>query len=216
MSASTQPTSLFDRWSATYDSAALQASTYRPIHDAMLSRLADHTAPNTILDLGCGTGQLTRRLTAEFPGANIIALDYSPGMLAAAHERVTATIESKRRTGLLRGDAQRLPLSDASIDVVVCSESFHWYSDQRQALLGLAGILRPRGRLLIASIATVTSFGHDVVRNVSGLTGQPIRALSPRQMRTLLAEGGFEVIHQKRIPRLGLIPWPVLTDSIRR
>jgi trans-aconitate methyltransferase len=58
----TSPTAaLFDRWSANYDRLGLQLFTYRPIHDAVLAQ-TDGIEPSTVVDLGCGTGQLTRRL----------------------------------------------------------------------------------------------------------------------------------------------------------
>ncbi len=203
---------LFDRWSSTYDADGLQTLTYRPIHDAVLARLKGEE-PKVILDLGCGTGQLTRRLIGRFPASLVVGVDYSAGMLAEAAERLpTATPAG---IALLRADAQHLGFRENSVDVIVCTESFHWYEDQPGALAGLAKILRPGGRLVIASIATTSKFGHDVVRRTTAASGQPIRALPPRQLRSLLQRTGFDVIHQRRIPRLGLVPWPVLTDSIR-
>ena len=200
------PTNFFDRWSQSYDSARLQATTYKPIHDAMLGRLRS-AAPERILDLGCGTGQLTLRLVEQFPAAHVLGLDYSPGMLSEAAGRVGD------HAPLTRADAQRLPLASDSIDVVTCSESFHWYPDQELALSEIARVVRPGGRLLLASIATVTGAGDDVVRTVTTANGRPIKALPPHRLRRLLRRAGFTVDHQRRIPRLGLLPWPVLTDA---
>ncbi len=78
---------LFDRWSDSYDSEFLQRFTYRPLHDAVLSELAE-TNPATVLDLGCGTGQLLTRLTEGFPDADVTGLDYSPAMLSKARSDV--------------------------------------------------------------------------------------------------------------------------------
>lgn len=205
-SAALAPTSFFDRWSETYDSTRLQTTTYRPIHDAMIDRLRSNT-PGRILDLGCGTGQLTERLAEHFSTAQVIGLDYSPGMLGEAVVRLG------QHAPLTRADAQRLPLATGSVDVVTCSESFHWYPDQRLALSEIARVLRPGGRLLLASIATVTSAGDDVVRVVTTANGRPIKALPPHRLRRMLRGADFAVEHQRRIPRLGLIPWPVLTDA---
>jgi ubiquinone/menaquinone biosynthesis C-methylase UbiE len=208
-------TSFFDRWSSTYDQTGLQALAYRPIHDAVLGRLdtadPDTAGPDTVVDLGCGTGQLTQRLIGRFPRAAVIGIDFSPGMLAAASTRLDPA-----SGGLIRADAQSLPLRPGSVDVVVCTESFHWYRDQIGALRGLAAAIRPGGRLLIASIAMTTGIGDDAVRRVSSARGRPIRALPPQRIRSIVVGAGFEVIHQRRIPRLGLIPWPVLTDCVRR
>jgi ubiquinone/menaquinone biosynthesis C-methylase UbiE len=102
-----------------------------------------------------------------------------------------------------------------SVDLVVCTESFHWYPDQAGTLAELARVLDPGGRLLIASIATVTGAGDRLLRRATGAGGRTVRALPPHRMRQLLARSGFEVISQRRVPRLGLIAWPVLTDARR-
>lgn len=199
---------LFDRWSAIYDRPRFQDAMYRPVHDAVLARLTD-VSPAMVLDLGCGTGQLTRRLTEQYPDAEIVGLDASAGMLGEARERLGT------RADLVRADAQFLPFAPASADVVVCTESFHWYGDQRRALTALAEVLRPGGQLVIASIAAVTDIGESVVQRWSSAGGQPVRALTPRRLQDLLIGAGFEVEYQRRVPRLGFAPWPVLTDARR-
>ena len=210
MGPATRSDELFDRWSATYDLPGLQRLTYRPIHDAVLGRLEGVT-PSSVVDLGCGTGQLTQRMIRTFPDASVVGVDLSTGMLAGAADRLRAS--GRETAALLRADAHRLPFSASSVDIVVCTESFHWYEDQARVLDEVARVLVPGGRLLIASIATLTGAGDRLVRHTSGLGGRTIRALPSRRMRRLLAGSGFEVLQQRRIPRFGLIPWPVLTDA---
>lgn len=163
--------------------------------------------PGVVVDLGCGTGQLTRRLTVQFPDALVVGIDYSAGMLSEAAGRVHVA------ASLLQSDALELPLRHANVDVVVCTESFHWYLDQENVVAGLADILRPGGHLLIASISSVTDIGDSVVHRLSSATGQPIHALTPRRLRRLLTSSGFDVTHQRRIPRSGFVPWPALTQA---
>jgi ubiquinone/menaquinone biosynthesis C-methylase UbiE len=205
--------SLFDQWSLRYDRRGLQRLTYRPVHDAVLRRL-QHSDPSVVVDLGCGTGQLTQRLVRRFPGATIVGVDLSEGMLAQAAGRLAGPWIGATR--LVRADAVQIPFAVSSVDVVVCTESFHWYSDQARVLSELAGVLRPGGRLLIASIATMTSVGDRLLTDATGSGQSAIRARPPHDMRRLLARAGFEVIYQRRVPRLGLIAWPVLTDARRR
>ena len=204
--------SLFDRWSVSYDSPGLQLLTYRPIHDAVLARLRE-TEPSTVVDLGCGTGQLTKRLIGRFPDAAVVGVDLSDGMLSEAADRLEDV--GRDACALVQADAQHLPFAASSVDVVVCTESFHWYPDQARAATDLATVLRPGGRLLIASIATLTDFGDRVLRGASSAGGTTVRALPPRRVRALLDQSGFEVLAQHRIPRMGLAAWPVLTDARR-
>ena len=206
-------TSFFDRWSVTYDSPGLQRLAYRPIHNVVLRRLRGLT-PSTIVDLGCGTGQLSVRLCRQFPSAFVVGIDLSPGMLGEAAERIDP--DAGGHCALVRADAQALPLAPGSVDVVVCTESFHWYRDHYRTLDGLAGIIRPGGRLVIASIAAFTTAGEGMVRRMTAQSGRPIRARPPRDLRRLLQGSGFEVLHQQRIPRFGPAAWPVLTDAQRR
>lgn len=206
----TQDSSFFDRWSATYDAESLQALTYRPIHKVIIRWLSD-TQPSAVLDLGCGTGQLLADLTTTFPDAHLVGLDLSSGMLTEAKARVAGA-----GVGLVLGDAQHLPFPPDTFDVVTCNESFHWYPDQNAALEQLATTMRPKGRLVIASIAATTRTGEAVVRRLSRASGQPIHAVSPRHLAARLNRAGFDVIRQRRVPRLGLVPWPVVTEARRR
>lgn len=213
MPTSTGSTSLFDRWAPSYDRPGLQLLTYRPVHDAVLARVRGST-PSTIVDVGCGTGQLTRRLARRFPDASVVGVDLSAGMLATAGGRLGGDVG--RKLSLLRADAARLPFGASTVDLVVCTESFHWYPDQPGVLDGMADVLRPGGQLVIASIATATGVGERLLRSATGARGTPISALPPNRLAALLRRSDFEVTHQRRIPRLGLIAWPVLTDARRR
>lgn len=205
--------SFFDRWSLSYDRERLQQSTYAPIHDEVLRRLAE-AGPGRILDLGCGTGQLTKRMIDTFPGAGVVGADLSPGMLTKAADRLSA-----ERTGgavLVRSDAQRLPFAANSFDVITCTESFHWYADQAATMESLRDLLVPGGRLLLASVATVTGIGEDVIRFVSQLGGTPIRALTADHMRGVVDRAGLVVVDQRRIRRPGFLPPPVFTEAVKR
>lgn len=205
--------SFFDRWSLSYDRERLQQSTYTPIHDEVLRRLAE-TGPGRILDLGCGTGQLTKRMIDTFPAAGVVGADLSPGMLAKAVDRLSGD-----RTGgavLVRADAHQLPFAPASFDVITCTESFHWYTDQAATMETLRDLLVPGGRLLLASIATITGIGEDVLRFVSQLGGTPIRALTADHMSAIVEKAGLAVVDQRRIRRPGFLPPPIFTEAVKR
>jgi ubiquinone/menaquinone biosynthesis C-methylase UbiE len=203
----------FDLWSASYDRPGLQHTTYRPIHDAVLQRLVG-LSPAHVLDLGCGTGQLTQRLRTAFPSAGVIGVDLSDGMLERAVERLDEA-DGDGSTAFVRANAQCLPLAPGTLDVITCTESFHWYDDQEAAITELSRLLRPGGRLVIASIATVTGFADEAIQKATAAAGRPIRAIPKRKLRRILEAGGFSVTHQGRIPRLGFVPWPILTDATK-
>lgn len=91
----------------------------------------------TVIDLGAGTGKFTARLVAT--RAQVIAVEPVPEMLeklSAAYPDVLA----------VSGTATDLPLPDASVDVVVCAQAFHWFASP-QALTEIARVLKPGGKL---------------------------------------------------------------------
>lgn len=71
-----------------------------------------------IADVGAGTGKLTRVL-AKAPGAEIVAIDPDPAMLARLRDAVPGV-------PTFVGTAERLPLPDASVDAVVLGQAWHW------------------------------------------------------------------------------------------
>lgn len=91
----------------------------------------------SVVDLGAGTGKFTPRLVET--GARVIAIEPVDSMrakLAAALPDVQARA----------GTAQSIPLADASVDAVVCAQSFHWFA-HRDALDEIHRVLKPGGRL---------------------------------------------------------------------
>ena len=104
--------------------------------DLVVSRLGLGTEA-VVLDLGAGTGKLTRPLVERFP--RVIAVEPDPGMRAV----LTRATEAYR---VLDGRAEAIPLDDASVDAVLVGEAFHWF-DTEPALGEIARVLRPCGGL---------------------------------------------------------------------
>lgn len=212
-------TRLFDRVSKVYDTQLLQTLVYRPAQDLALDRLRAHGA-NRILDVGCGTGIFTTRMH-DVLGADdgrrsksgaqrtsmVVGCDLSEQMLAQARDR-SASVD------WTRGDATQLPVGDASVDAVVCTEAFHWF-DQPAALAEFNRVVKPDGVLLVAMINPRTAIG-------SRLLGEQARVLgagtwpSKAKMRSLVEDAGFRVTEQHRVRRLASVALPtVLTEAVR-
>ena len=112
----------------------------RPGYPEVAVRWLAGDAPCDVVDLGAGTGKLTRGLVAL--GHRVTAVEPLAEMraeLEAALPGVTA----------LAGSAESIPLSDASADVVTCGQAFHWF-DHVVALPEIARVLRTgSGRLAL-------------------------------------------------------------------
>jgi SAM-dependent methyltransferase len=90
-----------------------------------------------VLDLGAGTGKLTRLLTQRY--RRVIAVEPLDGMRAIL-ERVVPAAESRK------GSAEAIPLADASVDGVFAGQAFHWFAND-VAIQEIARVLRPGGVL---------------------------------------------------------------------
>lgn len=106
--------------------------------------LADELDARTIVDLGCGTGRLTRALAR--PGRSVLGVDPSPTMLEHARRQPGAGAVTWRR-----GDASVLE-PDGTADLVVCTgNAIMHVADLPAAFGAIAGALRPGGTLAFES-----------------------------------------------------------------
>lgn len=99
------------------------------------------SAGDPVLEVGCGTGQLTERL-ASF-GFELTAIDIGPAMVAAARRRVAGRPESFRAIGF-----EELEAADSSFGLVVSGGAFHWV-DPEVRFGKAARLLRPGGWLAV-------------------------------------------------------------------
>ena len=146
----------FDRASASYEAAAgLQAR----VAAELLERLAVFAfEPRVVLDLGAGTGRVARELKRRYRRALVIALDLAPGMLREARRYQ----QLWRRFERVCGDALRLPLADASVDVVSSSLMLQWCEPLDTALAECRRVLKPDG------FFAFSTFGPDTLHELRG------------------------------------------------
>ncbi len=118
-----------------FDTSGERYDRGRPDYpDAAIELLLDELgSPARVVDVGAGTGKLTRPLLAR--GLEVIAVEPA----AAMRELLTAT-EVHDAT------AESLPIPDGSVDAVVAGQAFHWFATA-QALAEFARVLIPAGRL---------------------------------------------------------------------
>ena len=92
-----------------------------------------------VLDLGAGTGKLTRELVARF--GSVVAVEPDAAMREVLEE-VVPEAES------LAGTAEAIPLADGEVDAVFSGEAFHWFASDR-TVAEIARVLRPGGALVL-------------------------------------------------------------------
>ncbi len=135
----------FGRHARRYEAhARLQAS----VAERLADMLPDLDAP-TVLEIGCGTGLLSRHLAARYPNGELVLTDASAPMLA----------ECKRNLEGADGPSVRYEVMDAGkpsghegLDLIVASMALHWLPDPVGSLKRFRAQLAPGGVLLFAAL----------------------------------------------------------------
>jgi ubiquinone/menaquinone biosynthesis C-methylase UbiE len=131
----------FDRLAGGWDERVRPDA---PEHLAALAAAVAHleSPPASALDLGTGTGAGALWLAREFPDARVTGLDISEAMIERAKAKVPDELSD--RVDFLVGDAERLPFTDGSLDLVA-QISVPVFFDE------VARVLAPRGYVVVVS-----------------------------------------------------------------
>ncbi|WP_457189506.1 class I SAM-dependent methyltransferase [Nocardioides sp. P5_E3] len=155
------------RHASSFGAAAAAYDEHRPDYARDALRWALEPAPgNRVLDLGAGTGKLTRVL--DVLGADVVAVEPDPAMLGLLRE----TLEHVRA---LPGSAEDIPLPDGSVDAVLAGNAMHWFD---MAVTGpeIARVLAPRG--VLAGLWNVMDDRVDWVAGLRAVSGSAV--IGPR------------------------------------
>lgn len=154
-------TDWWQRQRTSFGSAAEVYERGRPGYpQAVLDWLLPEAA-RRVLDLGAGTGKLTRLLVAH--GLDVVAVEPSDGM-RAEFARVLPGVP------VLDGTAERIPLQDGGVDAVLVAQAWHWV-DVEPASREVARVLAPGGRLGL--VWNLRDPGEDWVAQLERVIAQP-------------------------------------------
>jgi SAM-dependent methyltransferase len=137
--------------------------------------LLDPKAHERVLDVGCGTGQLSARIATT--GAEVVGLDASEKMIARARE-------GQSNCAFVHADARSIPF-ERSFDAVFSNAALHWIPEQDEVLESVAETLVPGGRFVAELGAT---------GNVAALVGA---------VRAEAATRGYDIEHPWYFPTIG-------------
>lgn len=156
--------SRFNRSAETYDD---HCRVQRLMAERLMVALERVAAPARILELGCGTGHLTRLLASRFPASQVVALDFAARMVEVARRRVPS-----RLVELEVADAETAAFAPESFDLIVSNATIQWFDTPAETLARLAAALRPGGLMLHSTFGPGT---FAELRSVLRSHGLPLR-----------------------------------------
>jgi demethylmenaquinone methyltransferase/2-methoxy-6-polyprenyl-1,4-benzoquinol methylase len=158
-----------------------------------------------VLDVACGTGDLTQ-LLARTPARRVTGLDFTPAMLDLARVKQRAQpADAAGKITYVEGDAMALPYPDASFDVLTIAFGLRNVTEPARAVREFARVLRPGGRLVVLEFDTprppmrwITDFycGWLMPRTATVISGDRSGAYRylPRSVGTFVGRRGVEAL----------------------
>lgn len=102
---------------------------------------------DVVVDVGCGSGYSLPKLAQRFQPHELVGVDIDPAMLEVARQEARRASIAAR---LVEASSARIPLPDASADMLFCHQTFHHLVEQEAALREFMRVLKPGGILLFA------------------------------------------------------------------
>lgn len=153
-----------------------------------------------VADLGCGEGYLT--IEAAHWAKRVYAIDRSSEVLARAKQ-----LAQRRRVKNItwkRGELEKVPLADKSVDIAIASQALHHAQDPAVALAEAHRIVRPGGRVLVLDLRQ-----HDEAW-VQDSLGDRWLGFTPARLEALIEGAGFDQVKVRTGARKAGDPFAVL------
>lgn len=166
--------------------------------------------PGRILDVATGTGDLAIAMARRIRDVQVLGVDLSEQMLAVARRKIEAR-GLDGRIVLDRGDAERLAVADASVDVATVAFGVRNFGDLGAGLRELARTIKPGGKVVILEFsrprnrvfrALYEFYSYKILPRIGGLVSRDKRAYeylpasvgefpAPEEFMAMMARAGF-------------------------
>lgn len=176
----------FGNLSKTYN--GIRPTMPDQIMDGLFSHLPQQPR---ILDVGCGTGIITRQLAKR--GANVIGTDIDARMIEEAKQRLD-------KIDYLVTPTDKLPLPDSTYDAVTAFSAFHWFANA-QALAEIKRVLKNGGYLFIANRNQIGNLRKEYLQVLQSFIEKPLPSAKQNyEPAALIKVEGFMHVLEKKLP----------------
>ena len=141
---------------------------------------------HTVLDAGCGQGKALKPLQRRFQATRVIGVDVDGEALEAARAEAA---RQGLAPELIEADCARIPLPDASVDLVFCHQTLHHLARQEETLAEFRRLLKPGGMLLLAE--STKAYIHSWVIRLFFRHPTHVQRTAPEYLE-LVRRAGFE------------------------
>ncbi len=163
---------------------------------------------DTVLDIGCGTGEFERLLLVEHPTQLIVGVDISEKMLEIAQQKC----HPYPNISFQKASASALPFGDRSFDIIVSASALHYFDDPIAALTEMKRVLKPEGEIVILDWCKdyLLCQIYDIVLKLIDPAYK--QCYTQAEFHSLLLNTGFEIHRATRV-RFGLA-WELAILSV--
>ena len=171
------------------------ASAYpEAVIEALCGTLAVLPENASLLDLGAGTGIMSRYARTCRSDLECIAADPAEGMLRYVPDGIE----------IVNAKAETLPFAESSFDAVVLGEALHHFDEPHRALAEISRVIKEGGILFVYEFDPSTVIGGFICF-AEKLLGEPGHFYAPEELKTLLASHGFAVSYRQHRWRYSLM-----------
>lgn len=174
-----------------------KAERYAPFFD--LIKLIEAKNDLSVIDLGCGTGEITKMLADSLPGSIVLGVDSSSEMLKESGNFVTETLEFRQES------IEEIVNCGERWDIVFSNAAIHWVEDHHTLLPKLVKLMNEGGQLAIQLPSNHTHFTHKAIKSLA--SAEPFKTALQGWTRTipvLNIETYAEILYRNNISAINV------------
>ena len=194
----------FNLWSESYDQG-LWSFYFRAAYKKALSLFPGSISEHTILDIGCGTGELCLLALRKFKVSKVIGVDISPKMIEIAKNKSIKN-HLDQMSSFLVASASNIPLEENQFENVFLLNSLHHHEDPVKSLSEIYRLLKNKGEAVILDPFLDNYLRRFWTKLLKVIFSEPeVEYYSAQQICLFAKQAGLEVVQQKKYLYFALI-----------